>query len=306
MSMLPNNGADAGGDEPAGGESPIGGLGLESVRLLDQMLQIIRSPNTPTPEQQSQIIQILKSNPLLMAVFLQETCIDLEPGTQILPAVLQIVERVFEPLQNEPAKQQAPHGDYGKVNPSNIGPVGVQSDGSVSTVSGVMQPSTIQRSMPVQMSNNPQDTHLMPMEQLEPKYQPKVVVQRLLQVLRSPSTPEKRTRILLILRNYPPFMAALSKLTQHHMAQQPAKAVSQIGCRQQRLEQQQKQQQQLEQLKKIFHSNLPNKANIIYRKLLGNPQLVSKFIKYKKKIINNNNNHQAHKCKIQVQSVKSS
>ena len=79
----------------------------------------------------------------------------MKPGGQTPPAnVLQVVKQV----QEEAARQQAPHGvGYGKVNPT----VATQP-------SGVMPPPQMQR--PMQMSmGNPGSAHLIPMEQWTPK-----------------------------------------------------------------------------------------------------------------------------------------
>lgn len=76
----------------------------------------------------------------------------LKPGTQTPPAhVLQVVKQV----QEEAARQQAPHVGYGKVTPGGA----VAGQGG-----GVMPPPQMQRPMPVQMQNQP-GTHLMSMEQ---------------------------------------------------------------------------------------------------------------------------------------------
>lgn len=81
--------------------------------------------------------------------------IGLKPGTQTPPAhVLQVVKQV----QEEAARQQAPHVGYGKVAPGGgVGVVGGQAG-------GVMPPPQMQRPMPVQMPN-PAGTHLIPMDQ---------------------------------------------------------------------------------------------------------------------------------------------
>ncbi|KAF7987476.1 hypothetical protein HCN44_003238 [Aphidius gifuensis] len=175
MSMLPNNGI-SGGYEPASVGPPIANLSVQSKQLLEQILQILRNPNTLTPEHESQLLQILESNPPLMDEFLRQTDINLKPSTQTPPAhVLQIVQQI----QEEAARQQAPHGSYGIVNQSNIGPVqgGVVGNigGNVHIQPPTMQrsmlhnpqsshfmPPPMQRSMPVPMLNNPQDTHFMP------------------------------------------------------------------------------------------------------------------------------------------------
>lgn len=84
--------------------------------------------------------------------------IGLKPGTQTPPAhVLQVVKQV----QEEAARQQAPHVGYGKVTPGSGVGVGVGVGGQTG---GVMPPPQIQRPMSVQMPN-PGGTHLIPMDQ---------------------------------------------------------------------------------------------------------------------------------------------
>lgn len=84
--------------------------------------------------------------------------IGLKPGTQTPPAhVLQVVKQV----QEEAARQQAPHVSYGKVTPGGGVGVGVGVGGQTG---GVMPPPQMQRPLPVQMPN-PSGTHLIPMDQ---------------------------------------------------------------------------------------------------------------------------------------------
>lgn len=51
------------------GAPPPGGTGLHKAAL-QQLMQTLKSPNSP--EQQAQILQILKSNPQLMAAFIKQ------------------------------------------------------------------------------------------------------------------------------------------------------------------------------------------------------------------------------------------
>ena len=85
-----------------------------------------------------------------------QTGIGLKPNSQTPPAhVLQVVKQV----QEEAARQQAPHVSYGKVNPS----------AAISgQISGVMPPPQIQRNLPVQMTNQ-SGSHLMSMDQWTPR-----------------------------------------------------------------------------------------------------------------------------------------
>ena len=87
--------------------------------------------------------------------------IGFKPGTQTPPAnVLQVVKQV----QEEAARQQAPHVGYGKVTPGGGVGVGVGGQGG-----SVMPPPQMQRPMPVQMPN-PGTTHLISMDQWTPRY----------------------------------------------------------------------------------------------------------------------------------------
>lgn len=89
--------------------------------------------------------------------------IGLKPGTQTPPAhVLQVVKQV----QEEAARQQVPHVNYGKVAPTSAVGVGVGVGGQAG---GVMPPPPMQRPMPVQMAN-PGGTHLIPMDQWTARY----------------------------------------------------------------------------------------------------------------------------------------
>lgn len=90
--------------------------------------------------------------------------VGLKPGTQAPSAhVLQVVKQV----QEEAARQQAPHVGYGKVTPG-VG-VGVGVGVNVGGQGGnVMPPPQMQRSMPVQMPN-PGGTHLISMDQWTPR-----------------------------------------------------------------------------------------------------------------------------------------
>lgn len=89
--------------------------------------------------------------------------IGLKPGTQTPPAnVLQVVKQV----QEEAARQQAPHVGYGKVTPGAGVGVGVGVGGQAG---GVMPPPQMQRPLPVQMPNAG-GAHLIPMEQWTTRY----------------------------------------------------------------------------------------------------------------------------------------
>jgi E1A/CREB-binding protein len=89
--------------------------------------------------------------------------IGLKPGTQTPPAhVLQVVKQV----QEEAARQQAPHVGYGKVAPGAGVGVGVGVGGQTGSV---MPPPQMQRPLPVQMSNTG-GAHLIPMEQWTARY----------------------------------------------------------------------------------------------------------------------------------------
>lgn len=92
--------------------------------------------------------------------------IGLKPGTQPAPAhVLQVVKQV----QEEAARQQAPHGGYGKVTPGGGLGVGVGVGVGVGGQGGgVMPPPQMQRPMPVQLPN-PSGTHLISMDQWTPR-----------------------------------------------------------------------------------------------------------------------------------------
>lgn len=76
--------------------------------------------------------------------------IGMKPGPQTPPAnVLQVVKQV----QEEAARQQAPHG-YGKVNPANvIGGVAVGVGVAGQPGPGVMPPPQMQMQRPVQINN---------------------------------------------------------------------------------------------------------------------------------------------------------
>lgn len=90
--------------------------------------------------------------------------IGLKPGTQTPPAhVLQVVKQV----QEEAARQQAPHVSYGKVTPGGGVGVGV-GVGVGGQTGGVMPPPQMQRPLPVQMQNP--GTHLIPMDQWTARY----------------------------------------------------------------------------------------------------------------------------------------
>lgn len=81
--------------------------------------------------------------------------IGMKPGTQTPPAnVLQVVKQV----QEEAARQQAPHVGYGKVNPAV----------AAAQPTGVMPPPQMQRPMQMQMTN-PAGTHLISMDQWQSK-----------------------------------------------------------------------------------------------------------------------------------------
>lgn len=93
-----------------------------------------------------------------------QSSMGMKPGTQTPPAhVLQVVKQV----QEEAARQQAPHG-YGKVAPT--GGLGVNV-GVAGQTGGVMPPpSQMQRPMPNQMPGNQAGTHLISMDQWQPRY----------------------------------------------------------------------------------------------------------------------------------------
>merc|ERR1719186_2414815 len=72
----------AGGARPMGQPGGIPGSGhvpeRRTMQCLQQLIQALKSPQTP--EQQAQVLQILKSNPNLMAAFIKQRATNQQPG----------------------------------------------------------------------------------------------------------------------------------------------------------------------------------------------------------------------------------
>ncbi|XP_074038438.1 CREB binding protein nejire isoform X4 [Leptinotarsa decemlineata] len=165
-----------------------------------------------------------------------------KPGTHTPPAnVLQVVKQV----QEEAARQQAPHVGYGKVTPNqvpgqsmpppqirNMGHLGAGQGGNLlpmeqwqpryaggGVAPGIRQ-SVPQVLQPGQMGQPPLQANpagVRPGAAPPPMMQ-KQALQQLMQTLRSPQSPEQQQQILSILKSNPQLMAAFIK--QRQQAQQ--------------------------------------------------------------------------------------
>jgi len=69
--------------------------------LLNQLLQTLRSPTTP--EQQQQVLQILKSNPQLMTAFIRHR--QQQQANQAMQQGQQMVNQVGQPVQQQQGQQ---------------------------------------------------------------------------------------------------------------------------------------------------------------------------------------------------------
>ena len=119
-------------------------------------------PPTPNPTMSTGAVMKPGISPTSLPSPHHQPGIGMKPAPQTPPAhVLQVVKQV----QEEAARQQAPHVGYGKVTPGVGVGVGV---GVAGQPGGVMPPPQMQRPMPVQMSN-PGGTHLISMDQWQPK-----------------------------------------------------------------------------------------------------------------------------------------
>ncbi|XP_018572292.1 CREB-binding protein isoform X4 [Anoplophora glabripennis] len=174
--------------------------------------------------------------------------IGLKPGTQTPPAnVLQVVKQV----QEEAARQQAPHVGYGKVNPNqvpgqNMPPPQIRTIGHLGAGQGgnLLPMEQWQQRYPggVAPGIRQQVPQVLPSGQMGQPMQPnqagvrpgtapintpgnmmqKQALQQLLQTLRSPQSSEQQQQILSILKTNPQLMAAFIK--QRQQAQQMQQA----------------------------------------------------------------------------------
>ncbi|CAG9863013.1 unnamed protein product [Phyllotreta striolata] len=217
---------------PGGGGMGMGGSGVQSV--VPGAVSPANSINPGLP------------NPSMGMQSPHQPGIGLKPGAQTPPAnVLQVVKQV----QEEAARQQAPHVGYGKVNPGqvpgqNMPPPQIrsmshlgagQSGGNLLPMeqwqqrypSGVA-PGGIRQQVPPVMQ--PGQMGQAPMQQAQANVRPgaapinaqgnmqKQALQQLMATLRSPHSPEQQQQILTILKSNPQLMAAFIK--QRQQAQQ--------------------------------------------------------------------------------------
>ncbi|KAJ8981154.1 hypothetical protein NQ317_013819 [Molorchus minor] len=181
------------------------------------------------------------SNPAMGIQSPHQPGIGLKPGTQTPPAnVLQVVKQV----QEEAARQQAPHVGYGKVNPSqvpsqNMPPPPIRSLGHLppgqggnllpmeqwqQRYPGGVAPNIRQAGPQVMQPGQMGQPPIQPNQGVRPGTSPvnaqanmmqKQALQQLMQTLRSPQSAEQQQTILAILKSNPQLMAAFIKQRQN-------------------------------------------------------------------------------------------
>ncbi|KAK6630216.1 hypothetical protein RUM43_015009 [Polyplax serrata] len=117
---------------------------LQQAQLLRRRMAVMNTRAKPTSTPSSQAVSPVSGQNVMLPMQSPHQGIGLKPGAQTPPPnVLQVVKQV----QAEAARQQAPHGNFGKVNPPQ----------------NVMPP-------PIQQRIGNMGQHLLPMDQWTPRY----------------------------------------------------------------------------------------------------------------------------------------